>query len=57
VISVAFSGPGKKTLYAACLGALDANGQEIKSPDGVRNTAMSIYKIETLTQGFKGRAK
>jgi len=57
VISVAFSGPGKKTLYAACLGALDANGQEIKTPDGVRNTAMSVYKIETLTQGFKGRAK
>ncbi len=57
VISVAFSGPGKKTLYAACLGALDANGQEVKTPDGVRNTAMSIYKIQTLTQGFKGRAK
>jgi len=57
VISVAFSGPGKKTLYAACIGALDANGQEIKTPDGVRNTAMTIYKIQTLTQGFKGRAK
>ena len=57
VISVAFSGPGKKTLYAACIGAMDANGQEIKTPDGVRNTAMSIYKIQTLTQGFKGRAK
>jgi gluconolactonase len=57
VISVAFSGPGKKTLYASCLGALDANGQEIKTPDGVRNTAMTIYKIQTLTEGFKGRAK
>jgi gluconolactonase len=57
VISVAFSGPGKKTLYAACLGALDANGQEIKTADGVRNTAMSIYKIQMLSQGFKGRAK
>ncbi len=57
VISVAFSGPGKKTLYAACLGALDANGQEIKTPDGVRNTAMTIYKIPTATEGFKGRAK
>ena len=57
VISVAFSGPGKKTLYAACIGALNADGQEIKTADGVRNTAMSIYKIQTLTQGFKGRAK
>jgi gluconolactonase len=57
VISVAFSGPGKKMLYAAMLGAVDANGQEIKTPDGVRNTAMSLYKIQTLTEGFKGRAK
>jgi gluconolactonase len=57
VISVAFSGPGKKTLYAAMLGAQDANGQEITTPAGVRNTAMSVYKIQTLTQGFKGRAK
>jgi gluconolactonase len=57
VISVAFSGPGKKTLYAAMIGAVDANGQEIRTPDGVRNTAMSVYKIQTLTQGFKGRAK
>jgi gluconolactonase len=56
-ISVAFSGPGKKTLYAACLGAVGANGQEIKTPDGVRNTAMSVYKIQMLSEGFKGRAK
>jgi gluconolactonase len=57
VISVAFSGPGKKTLYAACLGAVDANGQEIKTAAGVRDTAMSIYKIQMLAEGFKGRAK
>jgi gluconolactonase len=56
-ISVAFSGPGKKTLYAAMLGAMDANGQEIRTAEGVRNTAMSVYKIQTLTEGFKGRAK
>lgn len=57
VISVAFSGADKKTLYAACLGALDASGKEITTPPGVRNTAMSIYKIPMLAQGFKGRAK
>jgi gluconolactonase len=57
VISVAFSGPGKKTLYAACIGALDANGKEISTPAGVRNTAMTIYKTTLLAQGFKGRAK
>lgn len=56
-ISVAFSGPGKKTLYVACLGALDANGKEVSTPPGVRNVAMTIYTIPMLTSGFKGRAK
>jgi gluconolactonase len=56
-ISVAFSGPGKKTLYVACLGALGPDGKEIQTPPGVRNTAMSIYKTRMLSQGFKGRAK
>ncbi|HEV3330385.1 MAG TPA: SMP-30/gluconolactonase/LRE family protein [Bryobacteraceae bacterium] len=56
-ISVAFSGPGKKTLYVACLGALDANGQEVRTAPGVRNVAMTIYKIPVMTPGFKGRAK
>jgi len=56
-ISVAFSGPGKKTLYVACLGALGPDGKEITTRPGVRNTAMSIYKIQMVAQGFKGRAK
>jgi gluconolactonase len=56
-ISVAFSGPGKKTLYAVGNGAVDASGKEITTPAGVRNTAMTIYKIPMLSQGFKGRAK
>jgi gluconolactonase len=57
VITAAFSGPGKKTLYITCLGALGADGQEIKTPEGVRNTSMTIYKIPMVAQGFKGRAK
>jgi gluconolactonase len=56
-ISAAFSGPGKKTLYVACIGALDANGQEIRTAEGVRNTAMSIYKTSMEAPGYKGRAK
>jgi gluconolactonase len=56
-ISVAFSGPDKKVLYAACLGALGDDGKEIATRPGVRNTAMSIYKIEMVAQGFKGRPK
>jgi gluconolactonase len=57
VISAAFSGPGKKTLYVACLGALGSDGKEVGTPAGVRNTAMSIYKIPMVAAGFKGRAK
>jgi len=56
-ISVAFSGPGKKTLYVSGLGALGPDGKEVTVPQGVRLTAMTLYKIPTLTQGFKGRAK
>jgi gluconolactonase len=56
-ISVAFSGPGKKTLYAACLGALGPDGKEITTRPGIRNTAMTIYKIQMVAEGFTGRAK
>jgi gluconolactonase len=56
-ISVAFSGAGKKTLYVSCLGALGPDGKEIATRASVRNTAMSIYKIQMVAQGFKGRAK
>jgi gluconolactonase len=57
VISVAFSGPGKRTLYVVGSGALDPDGQEHTVPNGVRNNAKSIFAIPMLAQGFKGRAK
>ena len=56
-ISTVFSGPGKKTLYVACTGALDSSGKEIAVPQNVRNTAMTIYKIPMDAQGFKGRMR
>ena len=56
-ISVAFSGPDKKMLYCVGSGALGQDGKEIRTPDGVRNNAKSIYKISMLAQGFGGRAK
>jgi len=56
-ITVAFSGPGKKTLYVGSMGALDANGQEVRTPPGVRNVAMTIYTVPVLTPGAQGRAK
>jgi gluconolactonase len=56
-ISAAFSGPDKKTLYCVGSGALGPDGKELRTPDGVRNNAKSIYKINMLAQGFGGRAK
>lgn len=57
VISVAFSGPDKKTLYVVGSGALAPDGKEFIPPPGVRNNAKTIYKITMLAHGFKGRVK
>ena len=56
-ISVAFAGPGKRTLYVVGSGALGPDGQELKTPDGVRNNAKTIYRIPMETSGFAGRPK
>jgi gluconolactonase len=54
---VAFAGRDKKTLYFVGSGALDADGKEFTTPQGVRNNAKTIYKLPMLAEGFKGRAK
>jgi len=46
--SIAFAGPDKKTLYIVGRGA-DGPGDQ--------DQARSIYKVQMLAQGFKGRAK
>jgi gluconolactonase len=56
-ISVAFSGPGKRTLYIVGSGALGPDGQEFRTPDGVRNNAKTIYRLPMVAAGFSGRAK
>lgn len=56
-ISVAFSGAGKRTLYVVGSGALDTDGQEFRTPDGVRNNAKTIYRLPMIAAGFSGRAK
>ncbi|HLH31120.1 MAG TPA: SMP-30/gluconolactonase/LRE family protein [Terriglobia bacterium] len=56
-ISVAFSGKEKKMLYIVGSGALGPDGQEYKTPPGVRNNGKTIYKIPMLAEGFKGRPK
>lgn len=55
--SVAFGGPGKKMLYVSSPGATGPDGMEIRTPEGVRNWATSVYKITMLAQGYKGRPK
>jgi len=56
-ITVAFSGPDKKTLYVGMMGETLPNGQEFRTPDGVRNTAMTVYTIPMLAHGLKGSPK
>jgi len=55
VISVAFAGPDKKTLYMVGGGAEDENGQPIRQ--GPQQTAATIYKLPVISQGLKDRAK
>jgi gluconolactonase len=50
VISAAFSGKDKKTLYILARGAKDQEGNEVAN-------AAQVYAIEMLSQGFKKRAK
>jgi gluconolactonase len=57
-ITCAFSGPDKKFLYVGTMGAtIGPNGTEFATTPAERNTAMTVYKMEMLTPGFKGRAK
>jgi gluconolactonase len=50
VISAAFGGPDKKTLFVLARGARDAGGHEVAN-------AAQVYAIPMIAQGYKGRAK
>lgn len=50
VISVAFGGPDKNTLFVLARGARDASGTEVAN-------AAQVYAIQMIAQGYKGRAK
>jgi gluconolactonase len=56
-ITVAFSGPQKKTLYATQVGAVGPDGKAWATPEGIRNTAMTIYTLQMLAAGYGGRPK
>jgi gluconolactonase len=50
VISTAFGGPGKKTLFVLARGATDASGNQVAN-------AAQVYAIDMIAQGYTGRAK
>jgi gluconolactonase len=56
-ITLAFSGPDKQTLYVPMMGAVGPDGKAWATPEGIRNTAMTIYTLPMLTPGFAGRPK
>jgi gluconolactonase len=56
-ITVAFSGPDKQILYVGAMGAVGLDGKAWATPEGVRNTAMTLYRVKTLATGYKGRPK
>jgi gluconolactonase len=56
-ITLAFSGADKRTLYVPQMGAVGPDGKAWTTPEGIRNTAMTIYRLSMLAQGYKGRPK
>src|SRR3569623_83433 len=56
-ITLAFAGPQRNTLYVGAMGGGDPAGKEWHTPDGVRNDAMTIYKVTTLARGPANRPK
>jgi gluconolactonase len=56
-ITLAFSGRDKKTLYVPQMGAVGPDGKAWTTPEGIRNTAMTIYTLPMIAEGYKGRPK
>lgn len=56
-ITIAFSGPDKRTLYVPQMGVVGPDGKAWMTPEGIRNTAMTIYTLDMLAEGFSGRPK
>lgn len=52
-ITVAFAGPDRDVLYIGAMGAATPEGVAWETPEGVRNVAMSIYRVATLAQGTR----
>ena len=55
--SVAFSGLDKRVLYGKGAGMKNPDGTEYRTPEGTRNDAKAIYRIDMIAQGYLGRPK
>lgn len=56
-ITAAFGGPEKRYLYVPQIGAVGPDGRAFTTPEGIRNIAMSIYRIRLTAAGFGERPK
>lgn len=56
-ITAAFAGAEKNWLYVPQIGAIGPDGRPYTTPEGIRNIAMSIYRIRLQSRGLPGRPK
>ncbi len=52
-ITLAFAGPERNQLYVGAMGASVPSGQAWATPEGVRNVAMTIYRLDMLASGLR----
>lgn len=52
-ITLALAGPDRRTLYVGAMGAVTPQGADWQTPQGVRNVAMTIYKLPVLGSGAR----
>ena len=50
-ITLAFAGPDRRMLHVGAMGAVTPEGEPWETPEGVRNVAMTIYRVPVLTAG------
>ncbi len=50
-ITLAFAGPERRTLYVGAMGAVTPAGTPWETAEGVRNVAMTIYRLPMLASG------
>ena len=50
-ITLAFAGPDRRTLYVGAMGAVTPSGMAWETPEGVRNVAMTVYRLDMIAAG------